>query len=72
MLTGDSEKVAASVAAQLSIDEYHSELLPADKVEKVELRRNEKRGGTACFVTMLLTVWPMLSRKEKETTEKTK
>ena len=29
-------------------------------------------GGTACFVTMLLTVWPMLSRKEKETTEKTK
>ena len=24
-------------------------------------------GGTACFVTMLLTVWPMLSRKEKET-----
>ena len=24
-------------------------------------------GGTACFVTMLLTVWPLLSRKEKET-----
>ena len=38
MLTGDSSKVADRVAAALSIDEVHSELLPADKVNKVEER----------------------------------
>jgi len=35
MLTGDREDVARRVAEQLSIDEYHAELLPADKVEIV-------------------------------------
>ena len=36
MLTGDSKKVADQVAASLGLDEVYSELLPADKVEKVE------------------------------------
>ena len=36
MLTGDSDKVAQAVAAQLGVDEVHSELLPADKVKQVE------------------------------------
>lgn len=36
MLTGDAKKVADSVAAELGVDEVHSELLPADKVEKIE------------------------------------
>nr|MDE7394675.1 cadmium-translocating P-type ATPase [Clostridiales bacterium] len=36
MLTGDAKKVAESVGAELGIDEIHSELLPRDKVEKVE------------------------------------
>ena len=36
MLTGDGKKVAESVAADLGIGEVHSELLPADKVSKVE------------------------------------
>ncbi len=36
MLTGDAKKVADQVAASLGIDEVYSELLPADKVEKVE------------------------------------
>ena len=35
MLTGDREEVAARVAQQLQIDEYHAELLPTDKVEKL-------------------------------------
>ena len=35
MLTGDREEVAARVARQLGVDEYHAELLPADKVEIV-------------------------------------
>ena len=36
MLTGDAKNVADQVAAELGIDEVYSELLPADKVEKVE------------------------------------
>ncbi len=36
MLTGDSEKVADSVAGKLGIDEVHSKLLPSDKVDIVE------------------------------------
>lgn len=36
MLTGDAQKVADSVASALGLDEAYSELLPADKVEKVE------------------------------------
>ncbi|MCD8118292.1 MAG: cadmium-translocating P-type ATPase [Lachnospiraceae bacterium] len=36
MLTGDAKKVADRVAAELGVDEVHSELLPADKVAKVE------------------------------------
>ena len=35
MLTGDREEVANRVAQQLGIDEYHAELLPTDKVEKL-------------------------------------
>ena len=36
MLTGDKEKVAASVAGKLGLTEYHAELLPADKVTHLE------------------------------------
>ncbi|MDE6184036.1 MAG: cadmium-translocating P-type ATPase, partial [Lachnospiraceae bacterium] len=36
MLTGDAEKVAAQVASELGIDQVYSDLLPADKVSKVE------------------------------------
>ena len=35
MLTGDREEVAARVAQQLQIDEYHAELLPTDKVTQI-------------------------------------
>lgn len=42
MLTGDSDKTAKKVAAAIGIDEVHSELLPADKVTKVEELLNEK------------------------------
>lgn len=36
MLTGDTEAAAKAVAAELGVDEYHAELLPADKVEWME------------------------------------
>ncbi len=36
MLTGDREEVAADVAGKLGLDEFHAQLLPADKVERVE------------------------------------
>lgn len=36
MLTGDREEVAASVAKTIGLDEYHAQLLPADKVDRVE------------------------------------
>ena len=36
MLTGDAKRVADQVAAELGVDEVCSELLPADKVKKVE------------------------------------
>ncbi len=52
MLTGDSEKVASSVASELGITEYRAELLPQDKVSVVEgliedLRRKAGPGGDA-------------------------
>ena len=45
MLTGDRKKEAAAVAEALGIDEYHSELLPADKVARVEKLLAEAGSG---------------------------
>jgi len=47
MLTGDSEKVAAAVAAELKIDEVYAGLLPQEKVEKVEQLCRQKSPGKA-------------------------
>ena len=47
MLTGDREEVAAAVAQELGIDEYHAQLLPADKVTQVEhlIKREQELSG---------------------------
>ena len=42
MLTGDREEVARDVAAKIGIDEYHAELLPTDKVHRVEQLLSDK------------------------------
>lgn len=49
MLTGDAKKAADAVAAQLGIDTVYSELLPQDKVEKVEelLRKKDEKDKVA-------------------------
>lgn len=39
MLTGDSERTASAIAAQVGVDEYHSEVLPEDKAHYVEAER---------------------------------
>ena len=44
MLTGDGAKVADQVASELGIDQVYSQLLPADKVEKIEALLAEKSG----------------------------
>ncbi len=41
MMTGDSEKTAASVAAKVGVDRYYSEVLPEDKAEFVERQKAE-------------------------------
>ncbi|RKX84208.1 MAG: heavy metal translocating P-type ATPase, partial [Spirochaetes bacterium] len=47
MLTGDNEKTAKNVAAEIGIDEYYAELLPVDKVAKLTEIIAEGNGYTA-------------------------
>ena len=65
MLTGDANSVAQSVAASLGINTVYSELLPADKVAKVE-ELLQKRSGRAkqAFVGDGINDAPVLSRAD--------
>ena len=65
MLTGDAKKVANQVAASLGIDEVYSELLPADKVDKVEELLRVKPGkAKLAFVGDGINDAPVLSRAD--------
>ena len=65
MLTGDSKRVADQVAAELGIDEVYSELLPADKVTKVEELLDKKTAKEKlAFVGDGINDAPVLSRAD--------
>ena len=65
MLTGDAKKVAEAVAAELGVDEVHSELLPGDKVAQVEaLLAQQKARDKLAFVGDGINDAPVLSRAD--------
>lgn len=65
MLTGDSKAIGEKVAEQLGIDEVYTELLPADKVEKVEMLLEEKSAkGKLVFVGDGINDAPVLARAD--------
>ena len=65
MLTGDAKRVAEQVAASLGIDRVYSELLPADKVSKVEELLKAKTGkARLAFVGDGINDAPVLSRAD--------
>ena len=65
MLTGDAKKVAEAVAAELGVDEVHSELLPGDKVAQVETLLAQQKGrDKLAFVGDGINDAPVLSRAD--------
>ena len=65
MLTGDRTEVAAAVAGQLGIDEFHAQLLPADKVARVEqLISAESKREKLAFVGDGINDAPVLTRAD--------
>ena len=65
MLTGDKRNVAEAVAKEIGLDEVHAELLPGDKVDRVEeLLRELKENEKLAFVGDGINDAPVLSRAE--------
>ena len=65
MLTGDAKRVADQVAAELGVDEVHSELLPGDKVAEVEkLIAGKKAKSKLAFVGDGINDAPVLTRAD--------
>ena len=65
MLTGDDEKIGKSVAEELQLDEYYAQLLPDQKVEKVEILDSKKRPGSKlAFVGDGINDAPVLARAD--------
>lgn len=65
MLTGDSKQAGEAVAGELGLDKVYTELLPADKVEKVEeLFRQKSEAGKLVFVGDGINDAPVLARAD--------
>lgn len=65
MLTGDDEKIGKAVAEQLGLDDYYTQLLPDQKVEKLELLDSKKRSGSKlAFIGDGINDAPVLARAD--------
>lgn len=65
MLTGDRKEAAEAVARELGIDEVHAELLPGDKVERVEsLLKRQQKGEKLAFAGDGINDAPVLTRAD--------
>ena len=65
MLTGDKQDIASDVAADLGLDKYYAEMMPEDKVHKVEeLIATKGEGRTVAFVGDGINDAPVLSRSD--------
>ena len=65
MLTGDDEKIGKAVAEQLGLDEYYAQLLPDQKVEKLEyLDQHKTKGSKLTFVGDGINDAPVLARAD--------
>ena len=62
MLTGDSERTAAAIAAEVGVDEYQAEILPADKAGFIEAERT--KGRTVIMIGDGINDSPALSRAD--------
>ena len=65
MLTGDDERIGKSVADELGLDAYYAQLLPDQKVEKLEmLDKQKRRGSKLAFVGDGINDAPVLARAD--------
>lgn len=65
MLTGDSKNVGEKVAKELGLDKVYTELLPGDKVDKLEeIMKEKSTSGKLCFVGDGINDAPVLARAD--------
>lgn len=65
LLTGDDERIGKSVADELGLDAYYAQLLPDQKVEKLEMLDKQKRQGSKlAFVGDGINDAPVLARAD--------
>jgi Cd2+/Zn2+-exporting ATPase len=64
MLTGDNKFAATAMAQKLQIEQYFSDLLPADKVNHIERLINENKSGKVAFVGDGINDAPVLARAD--------
>lgn len=65
MLTGDDEKIGRAVADELGLDEYYAQLLPNQKVERLETLDSQKRQGSKlAFIGDGINDAPVLARAD--------
>jgi Cd2+/Zn2+-exporting ATPase len=64
MLTGDRGEIAEKVASETGIDSFYAELLPDEKVEKIEQFINEKQGGSLIFAGDGINDAPAIARAD--------